>query len=220
MRAREEGKSMYGPEARGREKKRRGAKNNDWYRENGKYESVMFVEATPKSELKGKVERLIKKYKLKIKVVERVGTTVKRVLQRSNPFPRGHCERNDCEICRRGCGVDCRMRGCVYEIICKEEGCGRMYRGQTGRSAYTRTGEHVADWRRGDVKCPLYRHSTIYHQGQEFEFGMKILARCYGKPSRRRISEAVHIDKLNYTQTMNNKREWTFINLNKANGRV
>jgi hypothetical protein len=219
VQAHQEGRTMYGPEVRGREKKKRGARNHDWYKED-KYESVMFVEATPKSVLKDKVERLVTKHKLKIKVVERVGTTVQRILQRSNPFPRRHCQRDNCEVCRRGCGIDCRLRGCVYEIVCKEEGCGRRYRGHTGRSTGTRTGEHVKNWRNKDEKCPLYKHSILYHNGQEFEFDMKILARCYGKPSRRRISEAVYIDELSDDKTMNSKREWTYIKLNKVNGRV
>ena len=74
---------------------------HDWYKEGEKYESVLFVEATPHSEYKSKVEVLVKKRDLKIKVVERVGQTVKRILQRSNPFQNNICTREDCIICTK-----------------------------------------------------------------------------------------------------------------------
>ena len=38
--------------------------------------------------------------------------------------------------------VDWRMRGIVYEIKCKEEGCSKKYIGQTGRTLYERIREH------------------------------------------------------------------------------
>ena len=59
---------------------------HDWYKEDGRYESVLFVEPTEKSSLKIMFEKLLKKYQLKIKVVERVGETVKSILQRSDLF--------------------------------------------------------------------------------------------------------------------------------------
>ena len=40
----------------------------DWYVEEGKYESVIFVEATPKSEYSKNVRKLVQKHKLKIRV--------------------------------------------------------------------------------------------------------------------------------------------------------
>ena len=68
--------------------------------------------------------------------MERVGTTLKHILQKSDPFPRRECRRDDCVVCADGCKVDCRMRGAVYELRCKE--CARKYRGQTGRAVYGR----------------------------------------------------------------------------------
>jgi hypothetical protein len=60
--------------------------NHDWYKEGDTYESVLFVEATPDSDYRKRVEAIVKKHDMKIKVVERVGQTVKSMLQRSNPF--------------------------------------------------------------------------------------------------------------------------------------
>ena len=91
----------------------------------------MFVQATPKSEL-SRIQAVVKRMGMKIKIVEKAGTTVKSLLQRSNPFGIMKCGRDQCKICQLDRGEDCRIRGCVYEYIYVE--CDRRYRGQTGRS--------------------------------------------------------------------------------------
>ena len=70
-------------------------------------------------------------------------------------------------------------------------------------------------WNSKDTKCPLYRHSQLYHNGREFKVGVKILKNCFGDPTTRRITEAVLIDELTAEETMNAKNEWTYIKLNK-----
>ena len=67
----------------------------------------------------------------------------------------------------------------------------------------------------GVDECPLRRHSMLFHDGRDFEFEVKILRNCFGKPSRRMITEAVYINELKEEETMNSKQEWTFIELNK-----
>ena len=197
-------------------KKSKDVPNNkhQWYSQNGKYESVMFVEATPASELMNKVQQVIRRLKMKIKVVERAGATIKGLIQRSNPFGIRDCGRDKCLICCQGCGSDCRARGCVYEYICEE--CERRYRGQTGRSIYERDKEHIESWEKGDDECPLQRHANIYHGGGNFVAELKILSKCYGKPSKRLITEAVLIDELSNAMTMNGKNEWSYVKLAKV----
>ena len=98
----------------------------------GKYDSVMFVQPTRNSELKKQVQKLANK--VRVWVVECVGLTVKKVLQRSDPFVK-RCGRNDCPVCEHGRLGECCSRGCSYQIACKEDG--RKYsRGQTGRIVY------------------------------------------------------------------------------------
>ena len=202
--------TMYG----GSEEARK--KSADWYKKDGKYESVIFVEATHGSELKVKVQRLVKKHKLKILVVERAGATTRAVLQKSDPFAHLSCGRDNCVPCGKGSISDCRSRGGVYEMVCSEEGCGRKYRGTTGRSDHERIGEQVRDWDRGVENCPLLKHSRLFHGGQRFDFEVSILKRCYGRPSRRMITEAVLINELTEGETMNSKHEWSFVELDKV----
>ena len=171
------------------------------------------MEPTWKSNLKVQVEKLLKKYHLKIKVVERVGETVKSILQRSDPFRTNICEREDCLICEKALPVNCRERGVVYELVCTV--CERKYRGQTGVSIYERTCKHSKDWRDGLESCPLYRHQELFHPDGEFDFEVKVLSKCFGKPTRRMITEAVKIGELKDGESMNSKKEWTYIALDK-----
>ena len=110
--------------------------------------------------------------------------------------------------------MNCRTRGCVYQYSCDE--CGRKYRGQTSRSIYERNREHLEACEKEDDDCPLQRHANVYHNGGHFVAELKVLAECYGKPSRRLITEAVYIDELTNEMTMNNKNEWSYVKLAKV----
>ena len=62
----------------------------------------------------------------------------------------------------------------------------------------------------------MQRHANLYHDGGHFVASIKILARCYGKPSRRLITEAVMINEIPPGKTMNNKAEWSYVKLAKV----
>ena len=121
-------------------------------------------------------------------------------------------------ICRLNAGIDCRERGCVYELECGL--CKRKYRGQTGNSAYERTNQHFEDWKRKLEGSPLYKHAQLYHDGREFPVNIKMMKRCFGEPTKRQISEAVLIDELTDEQAMNSKNEWSYIRLAKVNNEL
>ena len=59
--------------------------SKNWYR-TGENEAVLFVTATPDSELKELLQKDIAKSKSKIKLVEKSGKEIVRHLQRNNPF--------------------------------------------------------------------------------------------------------------------------------------
>ena len=186
---------------------------NNWYQKRGDVDAVMFVQATKDGQLKKELQRCADRNKIKLKMIEKVDKSIRKELQRSNPFKTETCGNQRCRICQDQTGVNCRARGCIYEMICKE--CERKYRGQTGNSAQERINQHFKDWNSKDTKCPLYRHSQLYHNGREFKVGVKILKNCFGDPTTRRITEAVLIDELTAEETMNAKNEWTYIKLNK-----
>ena len=64
-------------------------------------------------------------------------------------------------------------------------------------------------------RCPLWRHAVEHHNRKDFEFEITIEAEYFGKPTKRMITEAVLIDGMMDDKTMNNKREWTYVILNK-----
>ena len=210
-----EGRALY---ARSRDDRRRVTdkteKRRGWYKRDGKYDSVMFVQPTKDGELKRKVQEVARRNGVKVKVVERAGLTMKKVLQRSDPYGKKDCGRSDCPVCQFGQVGVCRSRGCGYQLKCKADS--RKYKGQTGRSVYERVKEEMRDWEKKDEKSPLWRHSQLFHQGRGFVLEVKVIDRSFGKPSRRLITEAVEIEKLKEDETMNSKQEWTYVKLNKV----
>ena len=63
---------------------------------------------------------------------------------------------------------------------------------------------------------PLFRHSQLYHGGNQFQYEVSVIGKCFGKASRRLITEAVMIDELGDDEVMNAKREWSYYALNKV----
>ena len=190
-------------------------KNYEWFSKGGEYKSVMFVNTTPNSELKNRIQKSARKYKIPIKVVETVNTSIKSTLQKSNPFGKFNCGRPDCRICSNGCEMNCRMRGVVYQLMCKE--CIKiLYRGQTARSGYERVNEHFDEYEKCKPSSVLWKHAENHHNGRTFEVGVKILSRNFGDPMKRLITESVLIDELQDEDILNNKKEWSYVRLPRA----
>ena len=169
-------------------------------------------------ELKRRVEKACKRNGAKIKVVEKISSTVKKELQRSNPFGQEHCKRNDCVTCNLGLTINCRKRGPVYEISCNDceealETPEKKYRGQTGRTMYHRMKEHYTKWENKSEESVLHKHSLECHGGERFGVSIKLLASCYGKPTTRLITEAIHIEEVPEENTLNEKSEWNYVKL-------
>lgn len=84
-------KPMYRPKEwrQNERRKEKEEKRRSWYRK-GNYSSVIFVPATPESSLKRSLDEDVKKSGLRIRIVEKPGMSVKRVLQRSDPFKKGN----------------------------------------------------------------------------------------------------------------------------------
>ena len=178
----------------------------------------MFVDVTPNGELKRRVEKACRQNGAKIRVVDKISSTVKKELQRSNPFGQEHCKRNDCVTCNLGLTINCRKRGPVYEISCNDceealETPEKKYRGQTGRTMYHRMKEHYTKWENKNEDSVLHKHSLECHRGERFGVGIKLLASCYGKPTTRLITEAIHIEEVPEENTLNEKSEWNYVKL-------
>ena len=200
-------------------------KKHSWYSRNGRYQSVMFISATPNSELKNRIQNTANKYKIPIKIVEKVNESVKKNLQKSNPFSSIKCGRTDCMMCKLECKTNCRIRGIVYQLICND--CDKiLYCGQSSRSGYERINEHFDEWdeskknndknnRTSDnKKLPvMHNHSEKVHNNEDFDVKVKIISRNFGDPMKRLITESVIIDELDDEDILNSKHEWSYIRL-------
>ena len=76
-----------------------------------------------------------------MKVVEKMGTTLREILQRSDPFKKKRCAREDSMVWRQEGKGPCTTHGVRYEIEC--QGCKDKYVGETARNAYTIGIEHA-----------------------------------------------------------------------------
>ena len=117
-------------------------------------------------------------------------------------------------ICKQGVKINCRTRGYVYEIKCEE--CERKYVGQTSRSMYERMNEHFDGRGSRREKSMLLQHSQEFYDNNYFTTKISIIARCFGEPTIRMITEAVHINQLSNEDTLNSKSEWTYTKLPSA----
>ena len=175
--------------------------------------SVLFIEHTKDGELgKGLREvigRLAPMLGLSIKVVERTGRTMKSELQRSNPFSKGNCERDDCFVCTTTGKGNCEAESVTYALKCQGGSCLRkVYKGETATNGYTRGVEHLGNLAaRNADQSPLWRHCVDEHRGEVQTFEMSITGVYRNEAMIRQITEAVQIENTDTNILMNDRAE-------------
>ena len=191
----------------------RRAKKEDWFRGGEKNnESVIFVPATPGSVLKRRYQEVLKKAKVRMAVAEVPGESIKRRLQKSDPFKKKTCrDAEKCMVCYDGDGGKCRSEGVTYEVRCK--GCESKYIGETSRNAFTRGLEHSRDVQKKEKKSPLHLHNVERHDGGNPGFSMKVTGVFGGDATKRQVREAVVIQQTPMNELMNRRDEWRQVKL-------
>ena len=181
-------------------------KKASWYKKEG-YDTVVFIPPTPKSKLKKSFEEEIKKTEFRIKVVETAGTPIKRLLQKSQPFPNKKCgDEKKCLVCSNSEKGLCRNNCITYKIECS--GCDSKYIGETARNAYTRGTEHITAFNNKEKDSVLYRHVQDKHDEEDTpEFKMTVI-KTHKSALDRQISEAVHISNTPDDVLINRRSEW------------
>ena len=203
---------MYRPRGwRGEERARKKREKKEaWYKKGG-CESVIFVPAAPRSELKRRYEEEIKKTRYSIKVVEQSGLTLKNHLQRSNPFANKRCRRKECMVCCTDGRGQCNATGVTYELVCKE--CRDQYIGETARSAYSKGKEHFRSMEPEEEGSVMCRHADEKHEGAVPRFTMNVTRVFPNDALLRQITESVFINKVAEGKFINNKTEWNHVSL-------
>ena len=83
-------------------------------------------------------------------MVEDGGVSSKSGIVKSNQWSRNNCERSDCVICYQKDGKSvkkCMKNNVDYEAKCTRCPTRFSYIGETSRTGYTRTKEHISDYR-------------------------------------------------------------------------
>ena len=213
------------PMYRGRDWKRveraksRRAKKGNWFEKRGdgaRNESVVFVPATPGSELRKRFMKVIKESGVRIAVAEVPGTTIKQKLQRSD-VDKKRCGKEDCMVCSEGGnGKRCRVEGVTYEIECSQ--CECVYIGETARNAYTRGLEH------SNLLSNKSKHSVLHHHTETIhgaaatppEFTMTVTDVYRGDATKRQVAEALKIERTPAERLMNRREEYARCKLPRA----
>ena len=130
--------------------------SQDWFRKGGAT-GVLKVPNTPQQSLKEKVERVLENVPgpkdQNLKVIEKPGLSVRRVLCKNNPLPRADCQRRSCPLRDQanGCREKCQTESVGYIARCKrcwevgEDRVKKVYVGESSRSVYTRANGHYTD---------------------------------------------------------------------------
>ena len=181
-------------------------KKRSWFKQGG-YKSIFYVDATPDGSLANDCQKILHRCHLPVKVMEKTGDSIKRLLTKSNPFKTGNCDDDVCPICLRECGINCRASGVVYENYCvHHETCDGKYDGETGDVIKERFKEHLADARLRPELSHMKKHEAEKHNGECVEYKVKILGSCPGDALLRQCMEAVAIRDEN--PSMNGRAEW------------
>ena len=169
--------------------------------------------ATPGGELKKRYLKVIEAAKVKVGVAEVPGSSLKKRLQKSDPFKDRKCKDVEkCMVCGDGDGGMCRRDGVTYEVRCK--GCDGRYVGETSRNAFTRGLEHKADLRKNNAKSPLHLHNSEKHSHEPTPgFEMRVTGVFGGDATKRQVRESVLIQKTDEEKLMKRRDEWQQVKL-------
>ena len=187
-------------------------KKHNWSNRGG-YIAPIFVPPTPNSEL-AKSLKLIADNEaeagVKFRIIETGGISIKSILQRSNPVESPGCDSEDCLPCKpgRGEGGQCEGCGINYEIECQlcPDGQRAKYIGESSRNLYTRSQEHMNNFRSGSQSSFILKHQNKDHGGAEPDYKAKVVARTRDCLTRQ-VREAVMIRRCP-VQILNGKAEW------------
>ena len=145
-------------------------------------------------------------------------------LSRNNPFPRASCGRSKCPLVSQGldCGEKCYSESIIYQSTCNRcineqidggiaEPVESLYVGETSRTLFTRTQQHIHDYRKAASLPPMdpmdpekdqtsswmWDHASKAHDGpQDFstDYTFTVL-QVHRDPLTRQIGESVRITK-------------------------
>ena len=196
-------------------------KRNNWYKTLTKseiYKTILFVPPTPGSgllkELKIREQELNRNKRERIKIVEKGGLKVEKILTKKNPFKEEKCNEKWCPLCKGDYGdfeIACNTNNTGYRWICKTcentKSKTKAYEGETSRSIRIRSMEHIRALKNKKADSVLYKHKMLEHINEDVEFGLEITGK-FRDALTRQANESVRIYNRKGTEILNSKSEF------------
>ena len=211
------------PETRSLERKKKKDKVVNWFKDKNKenenkFAAVMFVEATPESELVKKLREAENKFKIddakRIKFIEKCGNKIIDSIRISDTHRTNCAKETKCLACEYAKSFsNCRKENVGYAIdclSCKEKGIEKVYEGESSRNMYLRQVEHTKQYQNKDPNSVLLRHAIAEHKDEDpndVKFQMKLKG-TFQTPLQRIINEGVRIKQREPKTLMNSKMEY------------
>ena len=153
---------------------------------------------------------------VKFKVVEKGGTQIRHMAQKSNPTATPGCADLACVGCKIERKEGCRKSNICYEMDCqvckrKSEQTDRqqdrtVYIGETSRNLFTRGKEHLYKYETNHCDSFMAKHQAEHHNGEPADFTAKVMSKHENCLSRQ-VAEGVAIRRCK-TNVLNGKSEW------------
>ena len=182
------------------------------------YTSILFVPPTPGSgllkEIKNREEELNRNKKERIKIVEKGGLKMEKILTSKNPFKEEKCQEKWCRLCKGDFGefkIACNTNNTGYRWVCKtcekSENKTKAYEGETSRSIRIRSREHIAAFKSKRADSVLYKHKMMDHIDEDVEYGLEITG-VFRDALTRQANESVRIYGRRGSEILNSKSEF------------
>ena len=204
---------LYRPREWDRETRRRKKlmARTAWYRP---ADAVMFVPATPGSELRNSIQEIVTRKTAEIgmtaTVKETGGTKMRDSLVRLDLTG---CTYPQCRACKSDLGGASHTRSGVHYLItckaCEANRTSAIYHGESGFNGVHRLGEHESAIKNKDTRNALAKHLALHHPdrvGDPDVFDYKVL-QTFKKCLEREVSEGVALTFSKADIIMNQKSE-------------
>ena len=188
--------------------------SDNWFRAGG-YTSIVWVPATPDGILATQVQKDLATTRApkgtKVKVLQKGGRVASRQLMRTNAYPKAHCNRDKCVLCKQegdaGCMGRCWEGPCGYAGLCTRCPADDLrsgvepnkvkqsvYHGETSKTAYGRIKEHMEGYLSKQPGNWMWDHTSDEHEGvigtTDYSFS---ITGTFRDPTTRITDEAIRI---------------------------
>ena len=150
----------------------------------------------------------------RIKIVEKGGIKMEKMLVNKNPFKNEKCQEKWCPLCKGEFGdlkIACNTNNAGYRWVCKtckkDKNVTKVYEGETSRSIRIRSHEHIRSYEKKNSTSVLHKHKMLDHKGEEVQFELEITG-IFKDALTRQANESIRIYNRTGSEILNSKSEF------------